>query len=313
MKQLAEFIKNGDNFAIISHVSPDGDTMGSAAALLYALKKLNKKAYWVCEGKIPADYMKIPQIASLVEYKKPKKVNCAIAVDVSSPDRLGSCLELFNNTKNTAQIDHHITNTNYADINVVKDRNACAFVIMELLKELDVELDYHIARALFVGITTDTGRLSHAGVTYQDVFDTAQLYKQNIDHNKIIATLFQTSSIKKIKLKGRAADHLKTAFDDKVAYTYLDSEDYLEFNADSLDSEGVIEMVKSVENTQFAFFIRQSPEGYKVSMRCAPDKDVAKICLSFGGGGHKLAAGCTIKGTRQQVIEIILNAIKEEL
>ncbi len=313
MKQLVEFIKNGDNFAVISHVSPDGDTMGSAAALLYALKKLNKKAYWVCEGKIPADYMKIPEIASLVEYEKPKKIENVIAVDVSSPDRLGNCLELFNNVKNKAQIDHHITNTNYAQINVVRDRNACVFAVMELLKELEIDLDYNIARALFVGVLTDTGRLSHAGVTFQDVLDTAELYKLNIDHNKIIATLYQTSSLKKVKLKGRASDHLKTAFDNKVAYTYLDTEDYLEFNGDNSDSEGVIEMARSVEGTLIAFFIRQVPDGYKVSMRCTPEYDVASLCTSFGGGGHKLAAGCTIKGTRQEVIDILLNAIKEVL
>lgn len=313
MKQLAEFIKNGDNFAVISHVSPDGDTMGSAAALLYALKKLNKKACWVCEGKIPADYMKIPEIASLVEYKKPRKVDCAIAVDVSAPDRMGTCLKLFKRTKNKAQIDHHITNTRYASVNVVKDRNACAFVVMELLKELEIELDYNIARSLFVGVLTDTGRLSHTTVTYKDVLDTAELYKQNIDHNKIIAALYQTSSLKKVKLKGRASDHIKTAFNNKVTYTYLDTEDYIEFNADNSDSEGVIEMTRSVEGTLIAFFIRQTPEGYKVSMRCAPEYDVAALCSSFGGGGHKLAAGCTIKGTRQEVIDTLLNAIKEVL
>lgn len=313
MKQLAEFIKCGDNFAVISHVSPDGDTMGSAAALLYALKKLDKKAYWVCDGKIPADYMKIPEIAGLVEYKKPKKVDCVIAVDVSAPDRLGNCLELFNNTKNKAQIDHHITNTMYASVNVVRDRNACAFVVMELLKELGIALDYSIARALFIGVLTDTGRLSHTGVTYKDVLDTAELYKQNIDHNKIIATLFQISSLKKVKLKGRASDHLKTAFENRVTYTYLDTEDYLEFDADSSDSEGVIEMIRSIEGTLIAFFIRPTPDGYKVSMRCTPEYDVASLCASFGGGGHKLAAGCTIKGTRQEVIDTLLTAIKEVL
>ena len=313
MKQLVEFIKDNDNFAVISHVSPDGDTMGSAAALLYALKKLNKKAYWVCEGKIPADYMKIPEIASLIEYKKPKKVECAIAVDVSSPDRLGNCLELFNNAKKTAQIDHHITNTNYALVNVVKDRNACAFNVMELINELNIELDYNIARALFVGMMTDTGRLSHAGVTYKDVEDVSKLYKLNIDHNKIIATIFQTTTLKKVKLKGRASQHLQMAFDNKVAYTYLDTVDYLEFDADNSDSEGVIDMLRSIENVLIAFFIRQVPNGYKVSMRCAPEFDVSIICSSFGGGGHKLAAGCTIEGTKEQVISVLLDKIKEVL
>lgn len=311
MKQLAEFIKSGKNFAVISHVSPDGDTMGSAAALLYALKKLGKKGQWFCEGKIPEDYLKIPQIKSLVEYDKIKKFDSVIAVDISSEDRMGSCLELFKRIERKAQIDHHITNTLYADVNVVKDRNACAFLVLELLRELDVSLDYEIARALFVSVCTDTGRLSHAGVTFEDVLDTAELYKLNINHNEIIATLFQTSSLKKVKLKGRASEHL--IFDNGITYTYLDTTDYLDFSAESSDSEGVIDMCRSVENTRIAFFIRQVPEGYKVSMRCAPEYDVSSLCASFGGGGHKLAAGCTIKGTREEVISALLNKIKEVL
>ena len=104
MKQLAEFIKNGKNFAVISHVSPDGDTMGSAAALLYALEKLGKKGQWFCEGKIPEDYLKIPEIKSLVEYDKIKKFDSVIAVDISSEDRMGSCLELFKRIERKAQI-----------------------------------------------------------------------------------------------------------------------------------------------------------------------------------------------------------------
>ncbi len=311
MKQLAEFIKNGKNFAVISHVSPDGDTMGSAAALLYALKKLGKKGQWFCDGKIPEDYLKIPQIKSLVEYDKIKKFDSVIAVDISSEDRMGSCLELFKRIERKAQIDHHITNTLYANVNVVKDRNACAFLVLELLRELDVTLNYEMARALFVSVCTDTGRLSHAGVTFEDVLDTAELYKLNINHNEIIATLFQTSSLKKVKLKGRASEHL--IFDDGITYTYLDTTDYLDFSAESSDSEGVIDMCRSVENTRIAFFIRQVPEGYKVSMRCTPEYDVSSICASFGGGGHKLAAGCTIKGTREEVISALLNKIKEVL
>ncbi len=311
MKQLAEFIKNGNNFAVISHVSPDGDTMGSAAALLYALKKMGKKGQWFCEGNVPNDYLKIPEIKSLVEYDKIKKFDSVIAVDISSEDRMGSCIELFKRIERKAQIDHHITNTMFADVNVVKDRNACAFLMLDLFRELNVELDRNMARALFVSICTDTGRLSHAGVTAQDVIDTAELYKLDIAHNEIIATLFQTSSLKKVKLKGRASEHL--VHDNGITYTYLDTADYLDFSAESSDSEGVIEMCRSVEETKIAFFIREIPDGYKVSMRCTPEYDVSLICAKFGGGGHKPAAGCTILDTRENVINKLLEAIKEVL
>ncbi len=313
MKQLAEFILKNDNFAVISHVSPDGDTMGSAAALLYALKKLGKKAQWFCEGTVPEDYMKIEQIASLVKCEKIKHTPNVICVDVSSIDRLGSCIEAFRHAKATAQIDHHVTNEGFADINVIHPRNACAFCVLELLDELKIELDKDIATCLFVGVCTDTGRLSHVGVGEQDLLDTARLYAQNIDHNGIIATLFQTTTLKKVKLKARAAEHLRLAKDSAVAYTYLDAADYAEFNADSSDSEGVIEMCRSIEEVKIAFFIRQIPEGYKVSMRCAREYDVSAVCALFGGGGHKLAAGCVISDTKENVINRLLEKIGEVL
>ena len=313
MKELAEFIRQGTSFAVISHVSPDGDTMGSAAALLLALEKMGKKGQWFCEGGVPEDFMKVEEIARLVCPEKPKHFDSVICVDISSEDRMGSCLQLFKSIPRTAQIDHHITNTNFAGVNVMHPRNAAAFMMLELMDELGVELDEHIARALFVGIATDTGRLSHAGVTAEDVADTARLYAFPIRQEEIIAALFQTTTMKRTRLKGRAIEHLKSAFDGTVSYTYLDAADYAEFDADSSDSEGVIEMCRGIEGTKIALFIREVPNGYKASLRCLPAYDVAAICTSFGGGGHKLAAGCTIEGGRDDILNKLLQAIGEVL
>lgn len=314
ISELADFIKNGSDFAVISHVSPDGDTLASAAALIYALKKMGKRGKWCCEGNIPADYMKIDVISGLIkENTELNKFDSVIAVDVSSFDRLGNCAQLFSQIRRKAVLDHHGTNPGFGDINVIKTRNANCFLVLELLDELGIELDRTIARALFVGISTDTGRLSHAGVTSRDVLDTARLYEQNIDHNELINILFQTSTMKKTKLTARAVEHIQTSFDDKVIYTYLDAEDYSEFSADSSDSEGVIETLRSIDTMKICFFMRQIPEGYKVSMRCAPDMNVADICGFFGGGGHILAAGCTLKAGRQEAIDSLLKKIGEVL
>ena len=314
MKQLAEFIKNGSRFAVISHVSPDGDTLGSAAALISLIKKSGKQAKWFCEGSVPEDFMKIPEIAALVrENTDLDGFDSVIAADVSDIERMGNCRALFERTPRKAQIDHHATNTRFADVNVVDTRSANAFLVLALADEMGIPLDREIARALFVGISTDTGRLSHAGVTARDVADTARLYEFDIRQDEIISILFQTASLKKTHIRGRASEHVEQAFDGKVTYTYLDTEDYLEFDADSADSDGAVESCRSVEGTLIAFFIRQIPEGYKLSMRSKPDYDVSAICAEFGGGGHKLAAGATLSGTREQVISAVLEKIGEIL
>lgn len=314
MRNLAEFIKNGSDFAIISHISPDGDTLGSAAALIFLLEKTGKRGRWFCEGNIPENCMKIEEIASLTKKNIDlDSFDSVIAVDVSSIDRIGNCIKLFERIPRKAQIDHHATNTGFAQVNVIRDRSANAFAVLELADEMGIPLDREIARALYVGISTDTGRLSYAGVTQKDVEDTARLYAYGIKQDEIISTLFQTTTLKRTLLKGRAAEHIRQEYGGLVTYTYLDSEDYAEFEADSSDSEGSVEMCRAVENTEIAFFIRQIPEGYKLSMRSKGDRDVSAICVSFGGGGHKLASGATLYGTREEVIRKILDKIGEVL
>lgn len=313
MKQLADFIKQGKNFAVISHISPDGDTMGSAAALLYALEKLGKRAQWFCEGNIPAAFMKIEEIASLVTREKLHSFDSVICVDCSDEARLGSCAQLFKTVKRTAQIDHHSTNTFYAQVNVVEQRSAAGFLVMDLLKELEIELDTHMARALFVSISTDTGRLSHSGVTADEVRQAAALYEYDIRQDELTGILFQRAALPKIRLRGRAIEHLATALEGRVVYTYLDAADYAAFSAEQADSDDVVELCRSVEGAHIVFFIRQTEDGYKASLRCLPQYDVAAVCAAFGGGGHKLAAGCSIQGTRQQVVDRLLKALEEVL
>ncbi|MBP5662457.1 MAG: hypothetical protein J6X30_04825, partial [Clostridia bacterium] len=140
MKELADFIRQGERFAVLSHISPDGDTMGSAAALIFALRKSGKQAQWFCEGEVPEGYRKIPEIAMLTSCEKLKKIDSVICVDVSSEDRLGNCTELFRRVPRRAVIDHYKTNTGFADVNVIRDRNAAGFAVMELLDELQVPL-----------------------------------------------------------------------------------------------------------------------------------------------------------------------------
>lgn len=311
MKKLVEFIKQGTAFAVISHTSPDGDTMGSAAALIYALRTLGKQAKWFCDGEVPHDFMNLEQIASLIEKNDLKKYDSIICVDAADIERLGKNKQMVQNFPRVAQIDHHVSNTNYADINVVRDRNACAFAILELIDALEVELTTDIARALYVGICTDTGRLSYSTTVAQDVLDTARLYNYDLRPDLIVATLFRTKTLAATKLSGKAIEHLQVAFDGKVVYTYLDSEDFLCCNATNADSEGIIETCRNVEGALLAFFIRETFDGYKVSMRGTPGYNVLEICQKFGGGGHVLAAGCTINAKRDEVLARVLEEIEK--
>jgi len=310
MEQLAKFIREGSEFAVISHISPDGDTMGCAAALLYGIEKLGKKGQWFCEGGIPENMLEIEEIADLTKRPRLENIDSVISVDTVSFERMGSCADVFKRISHTAQIDHHKTNDYFAQINYVEECSACCFLVYKLLLELNVEIDDKIARSLFVGISTDTGRLAHTDVTPEDVLLTSELYRYNIRQEDTTDILFRDSPIKNLKMKGRAMQHMETALDGKVAYTYLDKEDFEELEADSTHSEGVIELVRSVKGAKIAFFMRQIGNAYKISIRSGAEYDVSQICEKFGGGGHKQAAGCIIEGSLWNVVMTLIKEIE---
>lgn len=314
MKALAEMIRDHSRFAIISHVAPDGDTLGSASALIYALEKLGKQCQWFCDGEIPASYMRFEELQRLTQLPKIKKFDAVIAVDTSEYGRLGSCSALFDRIPIKAQVDHHMTNTGFADFNIMKPYPATGLIILELLDELNVPLDLHIASALYIAVTTDTGRLSYQEVDAFTVEQTARLYGAGAPVYELTRKLFNLRSFQKTKLIGEALHKLYLAEDGKVACILLEQSDYLRCGAGSGDTEGIIDYAIQVEGVQIAVMLRNQSEGiYKGSLRCLSPYNVARISQVLGGGGHQFAAGFTVTGSGEEAMQTALAAIKTEL
>ncbi len=306
-------LKNNDEFIVISHISPDGDTLGSAAALCGILSILGKKCIHVCDGEPSYNLGKIPQLTQYIDDAKTTSV--AIAVDCADKARLGCYAEIFDGAAVKIVIDHHKTNIGYGDINYIRDYPACAQCICDIIDRMGIKITHDIALCLYVAFLTDTGRFAYKGITSRTMECVASLYDFGLDIDRINRKLFNVRSFSKSKLIAKTLDNMQAWFDGKVMAAFLDYENYLTFNTGDCDTEGVVNFVLDVEGCKIAIFAHESKKGItKISLRSTDSNfDVAKVAVNFGGGGHTMAAGCTLNVPCQDAKEKIYSYIKEIL
>lgn len=306
----ARFLKRNDDYIILTHASPDGDTLGSAYALYYGLKEIGKSAEILCPDLIPAKYS---YFAVKTDYIKSEKAT-VIAVDVADEKLLGALKDSFAG-KVKLCIDHHISNTRYAEKLLLDSKASAACEIMyELLVKLKVNINDVTAKALYTGIATDTGCFKFSNVTAKTHLITAELFDYNIDAADINRLMFDTKSKKLLQLERMVLDTAEYHFDDKCILLTVTEEMQEKTGCSGPDLEGIAIISRSVEGVLAGVTIKQTgEEEFKISLRTFEPLDASEICRSLGGGGHKGAAGVTISGTLDVVKEKILSAVKTNM
>ncbi len=307
LKETAKFLKKNNNYCVLCHASPDGDTLGAAAALVIALKKMGKNAFIVCPDEIPEKYSYFlsKDFLNKCEY------STAVAVDVADMQLLGSLAEEFNG-KIDLCIDHHISNTKYAKM-LYLDSNASATCesIYELLKLMKIELDEEIASALYTGISTDTGSFKYSNVTAKTHKIAAELYGYNINACKISKLMFDTKSKCVVALEKAAMNSAEFYFGDRCFVMAVTQDMLNETGCKDNELEGLAAITRSIEGVLVGVTIKQKEsDTYKVSLRTETGIDASQICATLGGGGHKAAAGCTLRGSLSEVKEQLLKQVK---
>lgn len=310
LKQTAKFLKKHDNYIILTHASPDGDTLGSAYALYYALNETGKSACVICPDVIPKKY---GYFARTTDHIKRENAT-VVAVDVADEKLLGDLCEEFKGQVDLC-IDHHISNTKYAK-NLYLDEFAAATTqcIYELIVQMKVNINDITAKALYTGLVTDTGCFKYANVTEKTHLIAASLYEYNIDAPEINRLMFDTKSKKLLELEKMVLETAEFHFDDKCIVLSVTEEMQNKAGCSGTELEGIAVISRSVEGVMIGVTIKQiADDEFKVSLRTFEPYDASAICRKFGGGGHKGAAGATISGNLEQVKELILNAVKDAL
>ena len=315
LSEIAEAIKNGDDFAVIPHVSPDGDAIGSCLGLYQILLTMNKRAVMVCDSRMPPIYSFLPYAYDFGSPETAGRKKTVITVDCADKQRLGGAGKLFDAAELTINIDHHATNDGFAMLNYVQgETSSCCEVVYELAKALGVKLDEETALCLYMGIMTDTGRFSHSNTNVASLTAAAELMQYGFDVAKLNRQVYSHFPVSKMRLLARALNKLELLADGRIGLIPISQKDMLEVRATNEDCEGIVERIRDIDTVELAIFIRQAKDGsLKVSMRSNEYANVAAIAEKFGGGGHERAAGYTSYWNYQKTYNTVVDAALREI
>lgn len=310
MKEIKEKIDQSNNIIIVGHVNPDGDTVGAGLALLLGLEKKypEKRIDFVLQDDVPKN------IAFLKGCDRIKKIedvinpnyDLAIFVDSATIERVGKVAKLIGDILKI-NIDHHISNPKYGDINIVKDISSTSEIMYSILKDLDIEITLEMGEAIYLGLVNDTGNFAHSNVTDKTFLVASELMRIGVNNNKIVNDFFKTKSYERMKVLGKALSEMVFVEEKKLMYFYLSFEALKNLNAIKDDTEGIVEELINYSGSEVSLFLREEESGkIKGSLRSKHNIDVNKIAGIFGGGGHIKAAGFTTELSSEEIIKKVV-------
>ena len=309
LRQTCDFILEHDNYLILTHAMPDGDTLGSAYALCAGLINMGKKAKVVCSDELPRQYEYFTKKVVFPEFSEETIISC----DVADRKLLGKYEELADRVE--LAIDHHVSHRAFAK-RLYLDGTAAAACecIYDIFFMLNQPLDLVMAEALYTGISTDTGCFKFSNTTPKTLVTAAALMEKDVDFAEINRIMFDTKTHGRMAIEKKAMNKVKLYFEGQVAVMSVTTKMKLDSGCTDGDLEGITAIPRTIEGVKIGVTLRQkAPRVWKVSMRSYPPYDVSQICACMNGGGHKYAAGCELSGTVRQVKKEILKHIKKAL
>ena len=305
------FTKSIKTCAIVGHVSPDGDAVGSVTALFGYIRKnypwIDVELYL---ERPKESLMFLPGLAdAFFETPEDSVRDLFVSCDVSSTDRFGIAGNLFPLAKKTFCVDHHISNPHFADINIVDaDASSCAEVLYGLMDPSKIDLD--IAISLYTGIIHDSGVFQYSNTRGETLRIAADLLERGVPASRIIDESFNQRTMRQSRILGKVLQESELYMDGKVIVGSVTLADMSEFDVTKKDLDGIVSELRLVTGVLAAVFIYETePSVFKVSLRSNGDLDVSRAAGTFGGGGHIKAAGCTISGRLTDVRGLLLNEL----
>ena len=307
---LKKYLDSHDNYLILTHKSPDGDTLGSAFALCGVLRDMGKKANIVNNENLPVRYNFLYEDYYVQDFE----VETVIAVDIADTKLFGSRLQKYADKVDVC-IDHHVSNTHYAKETLLDpEASAAALVLYEFFRSQGIRPSKLQAKCLYTGIATDTGCFKFENTTPKAHMAAADLMRYGFNFSKINRKMFDIKSKERLKVEQMMIAEMEYFFEDRCSVICLTTQMMNESGVEPAEFDGLAAIPLSVDGVIVGITIKQRHENvYKLSVRTTDEMDASEFCSRFGGGGHIRAAGCEIEGTLEEVKSRVLDAVRETL
>ncbi len=316
-------LRERDRFLVTSHEAPDGDALGSLLATGLALAQLGKDAVMFLGGDapLPGEYrfLDLGDRGLLRELPVDAAERTLVAVDCASEGRVGAQPGLVEAAPYTINVDHHHDNPRFGEVNVVvEDASSTGEVLADVFRELGVQLTPGIAEALYIALVTDTGRFQYANTTPKALRLAAELVEAGADVNRVFQGVYENVQFAKLKLLARALEHAQVLKGGEIVVSHLLRGDFEAVGATEPYSEGIIDVLRSVEGSIVSALIREPPRDggptRKVSLRSSVDEvDVSAIARKSGGGGHREAAGFSSELSVAELTDFIVREVAAQV
>ncbi len=309
---LDDIIKSSRKILLLSHMNPDGDTLGSMCALysmIYNRFKIRPDMNVV--SNIPYNYKFLPNINLAQRYfDKSLVYDLAITLDVASIERILDSKIFFDKAKCSINIDHHKTNPKFGDYQIINpNASSCGEVLFDYFKEHDWKIDKDAAICLYTAIMTDTGNFRFENTSAKTLRAAADLIDAGANPNLIYKKCYETKTKNFVLFQNYCVNKAIFLEDNKIAYTKVYKKDLEKFSAGDDYTDGIAETLRAIDTTEVSFVAKEVDKKLtKFSMR-SKKFDVAELCSKFGGGGHTFAAGCTIKTDIEDAVNKVLREI----
>ena len=317
---IADLVRDEQKFLLTTHEGPDGDALGSLLGMHHLLESLGKDSVMFLAAKefpLPIEYRHLPLEGVFHEPPADIRDRIVIFLDCGNIDRMPVDF-LRDDGKRVVNIDHHHDNTEFGDLNFVDAGASCtAEIIYELAMLLDVKVSPAMARALYIGIVTDTGKFMYEATHPRTHRVAAELMEAGVDVDDVNRRLYESVPIEKLRLLSRALDNLELHCDGQLIVSYINDEDYRATGAGEEMTEGIIDNLRAVDGIRVAAVVRDQVSrgraARKVSLRAGDDHtDVSVLARQFGGGGHVRAAGCSTELSFDEIVSELCRGLGDQ-
>jgi phosphoesterase RecJ-like protein len=315
LEGICRVLREKDRFLIACHENPEGDAIGSELALALALRKMGKTVTVLNADPVPGNLAFLPGAGSVVSEEDGSRYEVAVVVDCGSVERTGRVQAELGKPPVLVNIDHHRTNGGCGDYCLVDpEAAATGMLIYRILSAMGNEIDYDVAVNIYVAILTDTGSFRYSNSSPEAFHIAGEMIRRGIDPWEVAEQVYETQSAERLRLLGRVLSTLEIVSGGRVAAITTTKKDLADFSSRKDSLEGFINYPRSVIGVEVAVAFREEGQGeYRVSFRSKGRVDVSAVAQEFGGGGHRNAAGCTVRGPIAEVKRNVFGALEAAL